>query len=351
MCPHPTASTSKLTVPSGTKKLKCTGEKPSCARCTADDTACVYSVRKRMGRPKKVTRAESLVPSVAARLAPLDATPLLHESGSGLGTSALADCSQPLSDMHLPPPPMHQHSWPDPIFDVDSPQRTSGQQLWTVDASVDRHTAPFELLPDSSFRPGSHSPHDSLDLTQPQDVVPDCACLSSMYLSLHALSSPSLTSSIPYAVSTLREAMQTAASAIDCHHCLSRFITGVQNIQLLGTLLMSIAERLGKVKATIESSDEYALEERVSVVKMLRAEVFGAEGEECGELYFMDLVRRLRVRQEWVHSRPLPDDCPEFARGHPILGTREAASGPGGGLQCVKMAGYAEMHLEAMDWH
>ena len=41
------------------KKLKCTGEQPTCSRCAREKITCVYSTQKRMGRPKKRQRMDS----------------------------------------------------------------------------------------------------------------------------------------------------------------------------------------------------------------------------------------------------------------------------------------------------
>lgn len=42
----------------GTRKLRCTGEAAGCARCVEEGISCVYSARKRMGRPRKRRRWE-----------------------------------------------------------------------------------------------------------------------------------------------------------------------------------------------------------------------------------------------------------------------------------------------------
>lgn len=40
----------------GTRKLKCSGDKPACGRCQREKIGCVYSPQKTMGRPRKRRR-------------------------------------------------------------------------------------------------------------------------------------------------------------------------------------------------------------------------------------------------------------------------------------------------------
>lgn len=41
---------------SGTRKLKCSGEKPKCSRCNREKVECIFSPQKPMGRPRKRRR-------------------------------------------------------------------------------------------------------------------------------------------------------------------------------------------------------------------------------------------------------------------------------------------------------
>lgn len=45
-----------LTRHTGTRKLKCSGETPSCDRCKRERIECIYSPQKQMGRPRKRRR-------------------------------------------------------------------------------------------------------------------------------------------------------------------------------------------------------------------------------------------------------------------------------------------------------
>lgn len=53
--PSQAAPEDKLTQP-GSRKLKCSGEKPHCTRCIKEKIECVYSPQKQMGRPRKRRR-------------------------------------------------------------------------------------------------------------------------------------------------------------------------------------------------------------------------------------------------------------------------------------------------------
>lgn len=63
-----------------------------------------------------------------------------------------------------------------------------------------------------------------------------CACLSAIYLALNELSAMQ-TLSFPSSLVQLRGAVSTGWDALGCRYCPKRFLTGVQNVQLLGLLL------------------------------------------------------------------------------------------------------------------
>ena len=133
--------------------------------------------------------------------------------------------------------------------------------------SVRRETStPEASLVDSVAHSGnnsinSHLDFSSLDLPDfdidnlasfPQlDPIPSpttqgCACLSSMYLTLDNLRSMS-DFEFPNSLCYLRDALGTAKTCIECQVCPTRFLTATQNVQILGTLLLSISERYGRI--------------------------------------------------------------------------------------------------------
>ncbi|RMX76439.1 hypothetical protein D0869_10721 [Hortaea werneckii] len=104
------------------------------------------------------------------------------------------------------------------------------------------------LLPSATTPlPLTSPPPKSQEQQQPPPPFPGptCACLSTLYLTLSTLqqqphSSPtsSPSSSFPHTLAPLRTAMQTATSILVCPHCPQRFLSAMQNTQLLGTLLV-----------------------------------------------------------------------------------------------------------------
>ena len=91
------------------------------------------------------------------------------------------------------------------------------------------------------------------------DQTPTCACLSTLYLTLSNLATMDPTFPFPTALHPLRSAMTTASQAITCPVCPTHFITGLQNVQLLNALLMSLAERFSRILASI-TTEATALE-------------------------------------------------------------------------------------------
>ncbi|KAI7226424.1 hypothetical protein KC330_g8820 [Hortaea werneckii] len=101
-------------------------------------------------------------------------------------------------------------------------------------------------------------PPDPQDRHQQQPSLlptPSCACLSTLYLTLSTLQQhphSSSSSSFPHTLAPLRTAMQTATSILVCPHCPQKFLSAMQNTQLLGTLLVCIADRFRGVVEGIE---------------------------------------------------------------------------------------------------
>ncbi|KAI6828856.1 hypothetical protein KC340_g15141 [Hortaea werneckii] len=104
---------------------------------------------------------------------------------------------------------------------------------------------------------------------QPPSLLPapSCACLSTLYLTLstlqqqqphsssHDASTTSQTPSFPHTLIPLRTAMQTAITILTCPICPQRFLSAMQNTQLLGTLLVCIAEKFRGMVERIEGEE------------------------------------------------------------------------------------------------
>jgi hypothetical protein len=233
-----------------------------------------------------------------------------------------------------------------------------------------------------------------LDPSLPMDIgpghrttYPDCACLSTIYLSLNTLSSMGTSFAFPVALHPLREAMQTAHAALHCTHCLTRFITGLQNTQLLGTLLISIAERFSQTLAAINaeasraeansetktfrladlntaathlhtgglgcaaafSLDLSPAEWRRLAKKVVKAEVRGAsEGNQCCPS-LMELIDAMQARQERLHGECAGEESLSGDDGGMVVPRDVRTPGEREHL-CQKVVGVAAGMVKAFDW-
>ena len=249
-------------------------------------------------------------------------------------------------------------------------------------------------MPASSLPPGTQQAHDpataaaAAALGTEQAALPNCACLSSMYLALSNLSTMDPSFAFPYALHPLREAMTTASSVIACDICPQQFITGLQNVQLLGALLTSIAERFGKVVTAINteasradaahetkkfrladlntptshlhtnglgcvtafSLDLSPIEWKSLAKKVVKAEVLGPSGSDDCCPYFLGLVEQMEQRQARWHSRCADDELShDVQRVRLPLNGIAHAQGNGEHL-CLKMIQVARQIVEGFDW-
>lgn len=176
--------------------------------------------------------------------------------------------------------------------------------------------------------------------------------------------------------------MATASEILACEQCPKSFISSVQNTQLVGTLLTSIAERFARVLESINAEAERAetaheskkfrladlntstshlhtgglgcaaafsidlspAEWRSMAKKVVRAEVHGpSEGNACCP-YFLGVTRQMAERQERWHGEghAMPKDCP---KGVPV-----GRQMPKEEHVCFKLVAFAERMVGGMDW-
>ena len=176
--------------------------------------------------------------------------------------------------------------------------------------------------------------------------------------------------------------MQTASDVIACPTCPTKFLSAIQNTQLLGTLLVSIAERYSKVVQSITTECERAergceiktfqvadvgafsidlspSEWRWLCKKVVRAEIYGPVPSEanrpenpnivpCSATYLMALVERMQERQQGWHKpdHQIPDDFPRGPDGKLCGGPQL----PKDEHICLKLAGFAVRLVECIDW-
>lgn len=89
---------------------------------------------------------------------------------------------------------------------------------------------------------------------QPAPEAP-CTCLSLMYLTMTELQTMS-TFAFPAVIHTQRHAMSAASSLIHCPKCPTATLSVIQNVQSLGALLSTIAERFHKILSEIDVQAE-----------------------------------------------------------------------------------------------
>lgn len=241
------------------------------------------------------------------------------------------------------------------------------------------------------------------------DQPPTCACLSTLYLTLSNLATMDPAFSFPTALHPLREAMSTATQVLSCPTCPTRFITGLQNVQLLNALLMSLAERFSRVLTSI-TTEATSLEQhnasasaseqksklfrladlstpghlhtgglgcaaafslsftpaewRSMAKKVVRAEVHGpSDGTNCCA-YLLGLITAMEKRQYHWHKHPPPMDFPKDSSGNMMSRSFTAGEGAGGHAAeghgspaheegehlCLKMLEGTRRMVDTFDW-
>ncbi|EME49834.1 hypothetical protein DOTSEDRAFT_77016 [Dothistroma septosporum NZE10] len=386
-----------------TKKLKCTGEHPQCSRCNQEKLTCVYSFQKQMGRPKKRPRTEGREVTAPYR------GPMYAESSGQdqfVAVQSYNDANEFGSHESAFAHDRDLRPWLDSTDDWGNGFAGSdGYPVLTADSALNM---PSELQSPTSdgfsynqnftsSDPSTHmllnptlpgstgTAHDTDIFGMPQYNMSNCACLSTMYLTLNSLQSMETNFTFPLSLHPLREAMQTAATVLSCDECPTRFITATQNTQLLGTLLKSIAERFSKVlehiscesiRATLAGeTKKFRLadlntrtshlhagglgcqaafsvnlspeEWRTMCKKVVRAEVYGpSDGNDCCP-YLLGLAKHMEERQKRWYDEPMPQEFPLDSQGRPI--GRCIAMKKDDRL-CLKLAQYSQILAEGLDF-
>jgi hypothetical protein len=392
-----------------------------------------------MGRPKKRQRLENETEEdFAAHDMPLDesgdrANVGLRQTGqisSAEETSSTWNSELPGLDMNtfdtaftpdgtLQPwmLPTNMVDWDIPMldhqgFDNAIPGLTPDNSSNNTPPTLQFHAEPQNVSQPTHNGHHTHQPQSSTDPTL-TDQTPTCACLSTLYLTLSSLATMDPTFPFPTALHPIREAMSTASQAITCPICPTHFITGLQNVQLLNALLMSLAERFSRILSSITAEADaleihnsasppseqktktfrladlstqghlhsggphcaaaFSLsftpaEWRSMAKKVVRAEVYGPQdGSECCP-YLLGLISQMEMRQERTHRAPPSSmDHPRDATGSLISrtfsmgpeceggrvgedgSTHVYAHGKGEHL-CLKMLAGTRRMVEGLDW-
>ncbi|KAF4549489.1 Hypothetical protein D9617_21g097100 [Elsinoe fawcettii] len=228
----------------------------------------------------------------------------------------------------------------------------------TSEAPPSSHTVPelTESSDSASSINGSGHTSQSMtstpgaDFSMPSPTVTSppssCACLSSMYLSLSNLQSMT-DLSFPGSLHKLRQSISCAWNVLHCPLCPLTYLTGFQNVQLLGMFMVSVAERYSKVLAAIDAEAEDAAatgrtmsfrmgdlqmgtshlhsadpslcmaqicvdldprQWRMLVRRVVKGEIMGTTQHCCPS--FMALIEGMITRQETWHKIGPPKDYP-----------------------------------------
>lgn len=191
----------------------------------------------------------------------------------------------------------------------------------------------------------------------------------------------------PSSLHPLREAITAAAEVLQCSECPTRFLTAIQNTQLTGTLLVSIAERFSKILLSITAEAERAERDgekkslplsslntstthlhpqalgscitafsisltpeewRALAKKVVRAEVYGPhDGNLCCANFWALTEQMLDRQKKWHGNKEIPDDYPR----DPVTGLKlGGANVPKEDHMCIKLAMYSQKLVEGSDW-
>lgn len=161
-----------------------------------------------------------------------------------------------------------------------------------------------------------------------------CACLAACYLTLNDIRENNELS-FPSGLHVLRKSMATATQMAHCQSCPTRYLSALQNVQLLIALIMTMAKQYGSILESIENevrlasglkrsklfrfgavvSDDDAcftleaspLEWRSLANRAVKGEVFGVRD---GGNSFWALLDFLEKRQTLWHTAPPNSDHP-----------------------------------------
>ncbi|KAF2869842.1 hypothetical protein BDV95DRAFT_497944, partial [Massariosphaeria phaeospora] len=216
--------------------------------------SCVYSPQKQMGRPKKRRRDEAPADDVLAEddgqetVSRPDVNHFGHIYTFGNPTvrrpdidfsgvselqvhSGIPDaCSSTYNAESALSFAPNQGNPPTPGFDLDA---NIDPSLWDLPSTISNNQPPIPQGP-------------------PSPAQSSCTCLSIMYLSLSDLQNMT-TFAFPAVIPSLRQAMSTTSTMLQCEKCPQDTFSAMQNVQSLTALFSAIAERFHKVLRDIDA--------------------------------------------------------------------------------------------------
>ncbi|KAF2762049.1 hypothetical protein EJ05DRAFT_472979 [Pseudovirgaria hyperparasitica] len=264
----------------GTRKLKCSGTTPKCARCEREGVRCEYSPQKQMGRPKKRRRADEseqqdTPPDEVSPETPAAPAITMDDLGFGHGAgfddfdfdmfSGMLQCDQGHQHQINIDPALSNNqngTYPTPYLEAWN-GFTACESIQQWQQHTNQQNLLYPIIPSPNPTPATTTsttttitPHPPAPDQSPQppaaSTTPICSCLSSMYLTLSTLSTLP-THSFPQILSPIRSSLAVASTVLTCPTCPLASATLIQNIGVLQTLLTTLANTFFRALAAIDT--------------------------------------------------------------------------------------------------
>ncbi|TGZ82935.1 hypothetical protein EX30DRAFT_347280 [Ascodesmis nigricans] len=228
------------------RKLKCTSEKPNCARCRADGSMCHYSPQKQMGRPRKKRSGEDFETATAVLspakgdgiISPLNPEPAMVSPESGIvgSTSPTSPGVSPVTT-----PGSFHLSWRELPEDLIRLQHTIGAVVEQTATVVHEQLSPSSIVPPESHslilpllpQPLSPFTTESLRCTHTSTFLAILSSLTPFFRSTAPLPHITLSTCITHS----RHALTTIRESVSCTSCLTLPISAYTSHLLITVLL------------------------------------------------------------------------------------------------------------------
>ncbi|KAM0192786.1 hypothetical protein ACHAPA_005889, partial [Fusarium lateritium] len=209
-------------------------------RCVRLGFECIYSVKGPMGRPTKRKLGLPSTPAWPSFNVPDDVTSTTR-SVTQLSSSSPSLVLQGLGQLEV-----------DVAAEIQDPVHLDlgevvGSSTAAIESSSDLENIPIPALSTSPTSRMPSAPAASLTTQS----VPACACLASFYLTMdHLCKNEKLT--FPSGLQLLRQAIATATEMAHCQICPGNYLFAMQNINLLGALVMAIVKQYDVILQSID---------------------------------------------------------------------------------------------------
>ncbi|KAH8147854.1 uncharacterized protein LAJ45_07955 [Morchella importuna] len=262
------------------RKLKCSGNQSGCERCHKDKVACVYSIQKPMGRPRKRRRGGDTADDEQAQYSsqiPAELSIVEPSSNRHHNQNQIVGPEQGNPPCTLF---VDQFEWlnyetfepsaaPNSLFDLEAqpagailgmsegpvspPNRNSTLRLRTGEPSPfhlrDRPAEPFVFSDGlAAYFPG----------IEERPLQTSCSCLSTFFsiISMLRIPPPTHSVSLPYVLQTSDAALQATQTSFNCESCHSDVQATYIAQMMLGIQLPLLCQFYHRVLASIEATTD-----------------------------------------------------------------------------------------------